>query len=86
MRDAVAAQTVGDQSPGLVLQPPQPPLGELHTELPAPPADALVGHAHPAFGQDKLDITQTQAEHVVQPDCLADDLGQEPVPMIRGGL
>jgi hypothetical protein len=28
MRDAVAAQTVGDQSPGLVLQPPQQPLEE----------------------------------------------------------
>ena len=31
-------------------------LGELHTEFPAPPADALVGDAHTALGQDEFDI------------------------------
>ncbi|HWX49258.1 MAG TPA: hypothetical protein VNZ61_14485 [Roseomonas sp.] len=29
------------------------------------------------FGQDQLDIAQAQAEHVIKPDGVPDDLGRE---------
>jgi hypothetical protein len=42
--------------------------------------DALVRHQNAALGQDQLDVTQAQAEDVVQPYSVADDLGRKPVP------
>jgi hypothetical protein len=45
-----------------------------------------VGHDHAALGQDQLDIPQTEAEHVIQSDSVADDLGREPMPSVADGL
>ena len=39
--------------------------------------DALMGHHDAALGQDQLDVTQAQAEDVIQPHGVADDLGRE---------
>jgi hypothetical protein len=43
-----------------------------------------MGHHDAAFGEDQLDVTQAEAEHVIQPNGVADDLGR--MPRIRGGL
>ncbi len=53
----------------------QPP-GKISPELPTPVSDALVSDDNPALGQDKLDIAQTEAEYVIQPDRVADDLSR----------
>jgi hypothetical protein len=60
--------------------------GEIGTELQAPVPDALVGHRDATLGQDQLDVTQAETEHVIQPDCMTDDLGRKPMPGIRSGL
>jgi len=41
-----------------------------------------VRHDHAALGQYQIDITQAEAEHVIQPHSMADDLGREAVAMI----
>jgi hypothetical protein len=38
------------------------------------------------LGQDQLDIAQAEAEDVVQPHGMVDDLGWEPIARIGGGL
>ncbi len=55
--------------------PPPEPLGEVRTEFPALMPDTLVGHDHAALGQDQLDVSQTETEDVIQPDCVAESLG-----------
>jgi hypothetical protein len=40
-----------------------------------PLADAFVADHHVAGGQDQLDVTQAEAETVIQPDRMLDDLG-----------
>jgi hypothetical protein len=60
--------------------------GEVSTKLQAPVPDAFVGYHDPTFRQDQLNITQAEAEDVVQPDGVADDLARKPVPRIRGGF
>ena len=47
--------------------------------------DTLVRHDHAALGQDQLDVSQTETEYVIQPDCVADDVGRETMPSIGGG-
>ena len=63
---------------------PRPPSlqssGEFGTELQAPEPDAFVGDQDPAFGENQLDITQAQAEHMIQPYCVTDDLRWKPMP------
>ena len=46
---------------------------------------SYVGDDHATLGQDQLDISQTEAEYLMQPDGTADDLGREAVPRVRGG-
>jgi len=45
-----------------------------------------MGHQDAPFGQDQLDVTQAETEHVIQPDGMADDLDRKPMSRIRGGL
>ena len=54
-------------------------------EFLAPASHRLVGDDDTAFCQDQLDIAQTEAEHVVQPDGVADDLGREPMAVVGVG-
>jgi hypothetical protein len=56
---------------------PAQPFGKLGAELYAPVPDALMGDHHAALGQDQLDITQAEAENLVQPHGMTDDLGRE---------
>ena len=48
-------------------------------EFPAPSPDGLIGSDREClgFGQKQLDIRQAEAERVVQPDGVADDLRRE---------
>jgi hypothetical protein len=43
-------------------------------ELAAPLADALLGHRHPALGQELFDVAVAEGEAEVEPDGVADDL------------
>ena len=58
--------------------------GILGAELPAPVVDALVGDGDSALRQEIIDVSEAQAEPVVQPDGVADDLGWEPVAAVAG--
>jgi len=66
--------------------PPAQPAGEVGPELQAPLPDTLVRDRHAALGQDQLDLAQAQAEHVIQPHRVADDLGREAVAGVGRGL
>ena len=61
-------------------------VGESSGELLAPAPHRFVGDDDATFSQDQLDITQTEAEHVVQPDSVADDLSRKPMTVMRVGL
>ncbi len=45
-----------------------------------------MGDHHAAFGQDQLDVAQAEAENVIQPHGMADDLGRKPMAAIEGRL
>jgi hypothetical protein len=54
-------------------------IGEIRTEFLAPPSHRLVGDDNASFSQDQLHIAQAEAEYVVQPHGVADDLGRKPM-------
>jgi hypothetical protein len=71
----------------------QPPVAErqwklakLASESEAPLPDALVDDGDARLGEDQLDATEAQAEDMIKPDAMADDLGREAVPGAGGGL
>ena len=52
-------------------------------KLLAPPTNRLIRDDNATFSQKQLNITQTEAEHVVQPHSMADDLGGKAVAVVR---
>jgi hypothetical protein len=48
----------------------------------APAPDALGGDHNAALSQDQLDIAQAEAEHMIQPHGIADDLGWEAMAVV----
>jgi hypothetical protein len=56
--------------------PPAQPVREVLPEAIAPLPDRLVRDFHTALGQDQFDLAQAQAEAVVEPDRLVDDIGR----------
>jgi hypothetical protein len=58
---------------------PVQPSGEVAAEFRAPEPNALVAHDDAAFGENQLDVAQAKAEHVIQPNRLADDLRRKEV-------
>jgi hypothetical protein len=52
-------------------------VGETLVEFLAPAPNGLIGNDNSAFTQKHLDIPQAEAEHLVQPDSTADDLGRK---------
>ena len=48
-------------------------VSETRGELLAPASHGLIGDDDPALSQDQLNIAQAEAEHVVEPDSVADD-------------
>jgi hypothetical protein len=49
------------------------------TELQTPAPDRLIRHDDSPFGQKILDISEAQAEAMVRPDCIANDLGRKTI-------
>ena len=45
----------------------------------------LMGHDDPTFCQEIFDISEAQAEAVVEPNAVADDFRREPVSAVAGG-
>src|SRR3954447_16588484 len=60
--------------------------GEVGAELEAPLTYALVADGDASLGQEELYLTQAQAEDVIEPYSVADDLGWEAVSGVGGGL
>ena len=72
------------QVPG-VAQPAFSPLelsSVVHTKLPRPLADGLVGDDDSALCQKVFNISEAQTEAVIEPDGMADDLGWESVSAV----
>jgi hypothetical protein len=70
-----------------VAQPTLSPLeraGVPGTELQAPQSDGLVSNHDPPLCQEIFDITEAQAEAVVEPNGVADDLWWESVSAVAG--
>ncbi len=63
---------------------PLEPASILGTELLAPLSDGLVGDHDPPLCKEILDIPETQAEAVVEPDSVADDLRRKSVSVVAG--
>jgi hypothetical protein len=60
-------------------------VGKQPTEAQAPFPDAFVADHHAAGGQDRLDVTQAEAEAAIQPDRMFDDLGRKAKAVIGLG-
>jgi len=61
------------------------PVRETPAELAAPASNALVRDDHTPLGQDRLDVARAEAEHVVEPDGLADRFGRKAMTAVRVG-
>jgi len=55
------------------------------SKLLAPTPNGLIGDNDATIGQQELNISIAEAEHVVQPDRMADDLGGKAVAIVRVG-
>jgi hypothetical protein len=58
---------------------------ECLAELLAPLTNRLMGDNDATFSLQQLNISQAEAEHVIQPDRVADDLGRKAVAVVRIG-
>jgi hypothetical protein len=58
------------------------PIGETRGEFLAPAAHRLVGDDDAALGEEQLNIPQAQAEHVIQPDRVTDNLRWKAVAVV----
>jgi len=58
-------------------------VGKALTEFPAPAPHGLIGDDNAPLRQKQLNITEAEAEHVIQPDSMADDLGREAMAVVR---
>jgi hypothetical protein len=52
-------------------------------EFLAPATNGLIGHDNATFSQKQFNIPQAEAEHMVQPDSMTDDLGGEAMTITR---
>jgi hypothetical protein len=61
------------------------PFREARAEFQAPAAHGFVRQGDASLGEHQFDVAETQTERVIQPHGVADDLGGEPVAMVRAG-
>ena len=76
------------EMPGVSQPPapaPQPPRVD-RTEPLAPLPNRLVGDRHASLREEIFGIAEAEAEPMVEPDRVADDVGQESISMIAGRL
>jgi hypothetical protein len=57
-------------------------LGEAGSELDTPETDRFVAYGYTALGQQIFNISMAKVEPVVEPDCVADDIWRESVPLV----
>jgi hypothetical protein len=57
----------------------------LLAEFLEPAPNGLIGEDDATLGQQELHIPQAQAEHMIQPDSMADDLGGKAMAVARVG-
>jgi hypothetical protein len=55
---------------------------KLRTEVRCPLAHCFIGYEDPAFGEQILDIAKTQAETVIQPHGVSDDIWRKAVSAV----
>jgi hypothetical protein len=67
------------------LPTPESP-GVVWAELPTPLPDGLVGDDDSSFRQELLNVSEAQAESMVQPDAVTDDLRREPVSVVAASI
>jgi hypothetical protein len=61
-------------------------VGEIGSELEAPLPYGLVGDRNAPFGQKQFDVPEAQAEDMIEPDRVTDDLGRKAVSGVGGRL
>ena len=66
--------------------PPSPRARVLSSERLTPCSNRLVRHGDAPLGQKVFGVPEAQAEPVVQPDRVTDDLGRKSVSVVAGGL
>jgi hypothetical protein len=54
-------------------------------ELLAPAPNGLMGDDDATLGQQEFNISIAEAEHVIQPDSMSDDLGGKAIAVMRCG-
>ena len=59
--------------------------GETLAEFLAPTADGLIGDNNASLGQQEFNVSRAEAEDVVQPDGMRDDLGRKAMAVARVG-
>ena len=52
-------------------------VGKALAKFPAPSPYRLVGEGDASLSQDQLHVTETEAEHVIQPHGLANDVAEK---------
>ena len=74
--------------PGVTQTAPPGPqaLGVLEPEGQAPLPDRFVRDGNPALREEILDVPKTEAESVVQPHGVGDDLGWKTVSAVAGRM
>lgn len=60
-------------------------IGKTLAEFLAPPPHCLIRDRDAPLGQEQLDVTQAEAEHVIQPHSMADELGRKAMAVVRVG-
>ena len=59
--------------------------GKTLAEFLAPTPNGLIGDGDTTLGQQELNISKTEAEHVIQPDSMADELGGKSMAVVGVG-
>ena len=65
--------------------PPAHSVSEAGAKLLAPTPHGLTRDRDATLSQKQLNIQQTESEHMIEPDGMADDLSREPVAVMRIG-
>jgi hypothetical protein len=60
-------------------------VGQALAEFFTPASNGLVGDDNAPLGQNLLHIPQAEAEHVIEPDSMRDDLGGKAMAVVRVG-
>ena len=60
-------------------------VGKAFAKFLAPTPHSLIGYNDAPLSQKQFNVAEAEAERVVQPDSLADDLGREAVAVVRVG-